>query len=168
MDTKEKEFERIDKMLTSMRLSVVARDSSRPWGGFFVIDEAQAKEFAAHFFPEENFDEIKITGKLSPKILIVAPSARLSWQYHERRAELWKCIGNKVVVITSEDDEERHEQLLKSGDLLRLKQGERHRLVGLDDWGVVAEIWQHTDEMNPSNEEDIIRVQDDYGRAENA
>ena len=48
------------------------------------------------------------------------------------------------------------------GDQIKLSQGERHRLVGLADYGVVAEIWQHTDEV-PSNEEDIIRVQDDYG-----
>lgn len=31
-------------------------------------------------------------------------------------------------------------------------------------WGVVAEIWQHTDKDNPSNEDDIVRVQDDFGR----
>ena len=49
------------------------------------------------------------------------------------------------------------------GDQIKLSQGERHRLVGLADYGVVAEIWQHTDQV-PSNEEDIIRVQDDYGR----
>ena len=47
---------------------------------------------------------------------------------------------------------------------IQLKQGERHRLVGLDNWGIVAEIWQHTDAANPSDEEDIIRVQDDFGR----
>jgi mannose-6-phosphate isomerase len=29
---------------------------------------------------------------------------------------------------------------------------------------VVAEIWQHTDADYPSDEEDIIRVQDDFGR----
>jgi hypothetical protein len=40
----------------------------------------------------------------------------------------------------------------------------RHRLVGLGDWGVLAEIWQHTDLQNPSDEEDIVRLQDDYGR----
>jgi mannose-6-phosphate isomerase len=45
-----------------------------------------------------------------------------------------------------------------------LKQGERHRLVGLEDWGVIAEIWQHTDASNPSDESDIVRVQDDFGR----
>lgn len=164
MNTKEQEFERIGRMLTQKRLSVVGKDMSRPWGGFFVIDEAQAKQFAEHFFEGEDVEDFRITAKLSPKILVVAPEARLSWQYHDRRAEVWKCIGNKVKVITSHDDEERSEQLLKSGDMIRLKQGERHRLVGLDDWGVVAEIWQHTDAGNPSDEDDIVRVQDDFGR----
>ena len=32
------------------------------------------------------------------------------------------------------------------------------------DFGVVAEIWQHTDLNNPSDENDIVRIQDDYGR----
>ena len=50
------------------------------------------------------------------------------------------------------------------GDQIILQQGERHRLIGLDDYSVVAEIWQHTDVDHPSDEEDIIRVQDDFGR----
>ncbi len=116
------------------------------------------------YFSNEDFESIKITHKLSPKILLVAPRTRLSWQYHHRRAEIWKCIGGTVGVITSDSDEENAEQKLKDGDIIKLKQGERHRLIGLDDWGVVAEIWQHTDELNPSDEEDIIRVQDDFGR----
>jgi hypothetical protein len=37
-------------------------------------------------------------------------------------------------------------------------------LVGLDEWGAVAEIWIHTDAQNLSNEEDIHRLQDDYAR----
>jgi hypothetical protein len=45
-----------------------------------------------------------------------------------------------------------------------LKQGERHRLIGLDGWGIVAEIWQHTNAQQPSDEDDIVRVQDDFGR----
>lgn len=47
---------------------------------------------------------------------------------------------------------------------MSLKQGERHRLVGVDEWGIVAEIWQHTDAAHPSDEDDIVRVQDDFGR----
>ena len=49
------------------------------------------------------------------------------------------------------------------GDQIKLEQGMRHRLVGLENYGVVAEIWQHTDSV-PSDEYDIIRIQDDFGR----
>jgi hypothetical protein len=49
-------------------------------------------------------------------------------------------------------------------EIVRLNQGQRHRLVGLNSWGMIAEIWQHTDINNPSDEEDIVRVQDDFGR----
>jgi len=69
-----------------------------------------------------------------------------------------------VGVIRSETDEEGPLETYEKGDSIRLKQGERHRLVGLDDWGVLAEIWQHTDAANPSDEDDIVRVQDDFGR----
>jgi hypothetical protein len=37
-------------------------------------------------------------------------------------------------------------------------------LIGLEGWGVVAEFWQHTDPDYPSDEDDIVRVQDDYSR----
>jgi len=55
-------------------------------------------------------------------------------------------------------------KIYKEGDQIVLEQGERHRLIGLDDYCVVAEIWQHTDANHPSDEDDIIRVQDDFGR----
>ena len=47
---------------------------------------------------------------------------------------------------------------------IKIKKKERHRIVGLDDYALVAEIWIHTDKENPSNEEDIVRVQDDFDR----
>ena len=49
-------------------------------------------------------------------------------------------------------------------NLSKLKKGERHRLIGLTDYVVLAEIWQHTDPNNPSDENDIVRLSDDYGR----
>ena len=55
-------------------------------------------------------------------------------------------------------------KVYNEGDQIILQQGERHRLIGLDDYCVVAEIWQYTDADNPSDEEYIIRVQDDFGR----
>jgi len=52
----------------------------------------------------------------------------------------------------------------KVGDLIKLEKRIRHILISSDNWGAVAEIWVHTDKNNPSKEEDIVRVSDDYGR----
>ena len=48
--------------------------------------------------------------------------------------------------------------------IIELQKEERHRLIGLSDFGIVAEIWIHTDPANPSDENDIVRLQDDYAR----
>ncbi len=157
-------FEEIATLLKNENFTVINQDQTRPWGGFFVIEESQAKVFAANFFPHLKMSEIQITKKLSPKILVVAPNRRLSWQFHDRRAEIWRVIGGTVGVITSKTDEEGFVQEFSSGKFIQLNKGERHRLIGLDSWGIVAEIWQHTDPENPSDEEDIVRLQDDFGR----
>ena len=145
--------------------AISSRDFSRPWGGFFVVDESLADRFIRLFFPHLQAKDLSIAGKLSPKILVVAPGQRLSWQYHHRRAEIWKLIAGVAGVVTSETDAEGPMKTLTVGEIIQLKQGERHRLIGLKEgWGVIAEIWRHTDAQNPSDENDIVRVQDDFGR----
>jgi len=66
--------------------------------------------------------------------------------------------------MRSDTDEQTEVDKYQKGDVIVLDKGERHRLVGLDDWGIVAEIWQHTDPNHPSDEDDIVRLQDDFGR----
>jgi mannose-6-phosphate isomerase-like protein (cupin superfamily) len=163
-ETRQTVFDRVKMELDAHHLKIVSQDDNRPWGGFYVIDESQAAAFAALFFPNEKMDDLMITKKLSPKILMVAPGKRLSWQYHHRRAEIWKCIGGIAGVVTSDTDEEAMDHRLHPGDIIKLYKGKRHRLVGLDNWGIVAEIWQHTDPAHPSDEDDIVRLQDDFGR----
>ena len=67
----------------------------------------QQPAIVALYFPDLTEEELNISGKLSPKILIVAPNKRLSWQYHHRRAEIWKLIGGTAGVVTSDTDEEK-------------------------------------------------------------
>jgi mannose-6-phosphate isomerase-like protein (cupin superfamily) len=162
MQNKTSIFKKTAEMLYSLGFTIVDKDDARPWGGFYVVDESQAIKFARHFFPGEELEAKK--NKLSPKILLVAPNERLSWQYHHRRAEIWKCIDGKVDVVTSDSDEEKIRLTLEAGEIIKLKQGERHRAIGLDEWGIIAEIWQHTDTNHPSDEDDIVRLKDDYGR----
>ena len=157
-------FDKTFEIVTSQKLKVVDKDIKRPWGGFFVISEDYAQDFSNIYFNGLNTDELKISGKLSPKILIIAPNKRLSWQYHHRRSEIWKVVNGRIKIVTSHDNVERKEKILKEGDEIRLSRGERHRIIGLEYYAVVAEIWIHTDKDNPSDENDIVRVQDDYDR----
>ncbi len=158
-------FSSVASYLSTIGFTVVSQDFNRPWGGFFVIDESQAEEFGKMYFPAVDFSSLKISGKLSPKILMVDANKRLSWQYHHRRAEIWRLVAGVAGVVTSETDQEGAVHELKEGEIISLKQGQRHRLVGLSGgWGMVAEIWQHTEASNPSDEDDIVRLQDDFGR----
>jgi len=163
-ETRQTAFAKAQKDLDNLGFKVVDKDFNRPWGGFFVIDESQAPKFAAHFFPEVKFEDLKISEKLSPKILMLESKQRLSWQYHHRRAEIWKLVGGEGSIVISPTDEQTTPVKMKLGEIIRLQKGIRHRAVGLDGWGMIAEIWQHTDAKNPSNEDDIVRVEDDFGR----
>ena len=145
LDTK-KEIERLG-------FKIIGHDFNRPWGGFLLIDESQSKEFISKFISNE---DLKIENKVSPKILIVNPNSRLSWQYHYRRKEIWKVFKNEVGVIKSSDNNETEMKTFNVGDVIELQKGERHRLIGLSDFGIVAEIWIHTDPANPSDENDIV------------
>lgn len=157
-------FQSIINEIQDLGFDIVATDMHRPWGGFLVIDEKQTQKFVDTFFANQA-SEIEVgKRKLSPKILMVEPNKKLSWQYHHRRSEIWKVIRNSAGVIISDTDQQGEIQTKLTDDIIRLEKGQRHRLVGLENWGVIAEIWQHTDPSNPSNEEDIVRVQDDFGR----
>lgn len=162
--SKKETAQKIETELSDKGFKIRNRDLNRPWGGFFVIDEGQSDLFINTFFQHLNAEDFKGFSKLSPKILLVQPGKRLSWQYHHRRAEIWKLIGGSAGVIVSDTDEQTDMKTLNKGDEIELQQGERHRLVGLGEWGVVAEIWKHTDPDNPSDEDDIVRVEDDFGR----
>jgi mannose-6-phosphate isomerase-like protein (cupin superfamily) len=153
----------IQKEIESYGFTLVDKDFDRPWGAFLVIDEQGAQDFANRFFDGIDVDNLRVEGKLSPKILIVKPDARLSWQYHHRRAEIWQVYKGEVGIIRSDNDTQGELLKFKQGQQVRLAQGERHRLIGLEDYGVVAEIWQHTDSVL-SDEQDIVRVQDDFKR----
>lgn len=145
-------------------LSVVGEDPTRPWGGFLLIAQADVQTFIRVYFPDAGLKDIDPSSMLSPKILLVAPGRRLSWQYHRKRSEIWRIVEGPVGISRGLDDEEPPMRSYSAGETLRLELGERHRLIGLDTWGIVAEIWQHTDARSPSSEHDIVRVADDYDR----
>jgi len=102
--------------------------------------------------------------KLSNKVLIVKPAASLSRHYNNRRAEICQVYKGAAGIIRSDSDVESEMKIYNQGYQIILEQGELVRLIGLDNYYTVAEIWQQTDADYSSDEEDIIRVQDDFGR----
>ncbi len=154
----------VETYLGEAGFSISTKDFERPWGGFFVLEESQIRKFKETFFPEVSLSEEQYAQKLSPKFLLVAPGARLSWQYHYRRAELWTLVAGEAAISRSLDDAQGPAVAMIPHEIVSLKQGERHRLIGTAGWGVVAEIWMHTEASQPSDEDDIVRLQDDYAR----
>ncbi len=160
---KKKVFAGVAEYLSKENFKIINKDEERPWGGFFVIDEIQSKKFIEMFFP--GLDAAAISAnRVSPKILLVQPGKRLSWQYHHRRSEVWTILSKEVSISLSDTDEEKNTKIYKEKEIITIKKGERHRLIGLNNWGIVAEIWQHADAASPTDEDDIVRLQDDFGR----
>ena len=125
-------YNNTEVQIKSKGFKITSKDFERPWGGFLVIDESQAQDFSNQFFKGLDVQTLKIGGKLSPKILIVKPKARLSWQYHHRRAEIWRVFKGECGIIRSDTDKENEMKIYNEGDQIKLKQGERHRLIGLE------------------------------------
>lgn len=165
--TKQQMISEIKKYVDDSGYTVVELRDQKPWGAYMRFDNSDAEKFIKEFFPGLSLADVSLGGvgsELSPKILIVSPGKRLSWQWHSRRAEIWTFLhpGYYAKNIT---DEEVGLQSAKSGDIVRLAAFERHRLVGNDSkYTLVAEIWSHTDADNISDEDDIVRLQDDYKR----
>ena len=52
--TKEEIFKKINIYTEQIGIRIQHIDVTRPWGGFFVINEHDADKFIQHFFPEIN------------------------------------------------------------------------------------------------------------------
>lgn len=157
----------VNELAVAAGYDVVELNADKPWGAYLRIDSNQADQFVKEFFPGLSPEEARMGiegAELSPKFLVVKPGERLSWQFHHRRAERW-CFLTAGAYRKSETDEESERFTAEPGEVVQFQKGERHRLEGMDsDIVLVAEIWQHADAENPSNEDDIVRLADDYSR----
>jgi len=110
----------------------------RPWGAFIVLHDS---------------NEFKV------KILEVKPGARLSYQSHQKREENWVCVQGTATVIL--DDQEH---TLNHGETIFIAHQAKHRLWNKTDSLIKVVETQTGDYFG---EDDIIRYEDDYKRAEN-
>lgn len=156
-----------DKYIRSNGYLLADVDEHKPWGAYYRLADECALEFVEEYFPGRTVEELGRGGSLSPKFLIFEPGKKLSLQYHERRAEIWRVISGTLLAAVSDTDQEGEWKSYEAGTELSYGALVRHRAGAPegDEWTVVAEIWQHTDKSNPTNEDDIIRLVDDFGRS---
>ena len=109
----------------------------RPWGTFTVIDEG------------ENFKVKRIE---------VLPGKRLSYQKHAQRAEHWVVVQGTAKVTLDDRD-----IIVTTGQAIDIGIGSAHRVENPgDDLLVFIEVQRGS----YLGEDDIVRLQDDFGRAE--
>lgn len=90
------------------------------------------------------------------KRILVFPGKRLSLQYHELRSEVWVIVQGKAMVTVGEKTFEAG-----AGDVVRIEKGQLHRIENHTNETVVFIETQ----VGVCPEEDIVRVEDDFGRA---
>jgi mannose-1-phosphate guanylyltransferase/mannose-6-phosphate isomerase len=113
------------------------RKVHRPWGSYEVLGEGPGFQI---------------------KRLIVDPGAALSLQKHRRRAEHWVVVkGNARVTV----GEERYE--LRENESTYVPRGSVHRLENAGESPLEVVEVQTGDYLD---EDDIVRLRDDYGRQE--
>lgn len=103
----------------------------------------------------EFFNLAESAKKWRVKILHIKKGRRFSLQSHKLRDEQWTVAEGKVRVIKG-----KNEFWLNVGDRLVVKRGEKHRIFA-QTTAVVVEV-----SFGKFLERDIIRFEDDYGRAE--
>ena len=108
---------------------------SRPWGSYTVLDEGPTYKV---------------------KRIEVFPGQRLSYQKHARRAEHWMAVAGSARVTL-----EGNEIILSCGDTVDVPIGAAHRIENI---GNELLIFIEIQRGAYLGEDDIQRLQDDYGR----
>lgn len=90
------------------------------------------------------------------RILHLNKGERVSFHYHKKKIETLYIIKGKAKYILQKPGEDVQERIIKPGDVLEHEPFEIHREEALEDMEII--------EISTPPIEDIVRVEDDYGR----
>lgn len=125
-----------------------------------VLEEDRAPEYLHHRTvsrPWGSFTTLEMGDAYQVKRIRVQPGKRLSLQSHRHRSEHWVVVRGEALVTIGEQ-----ERRLQTGETAFIPSGTRHRLENTGD-----ELLEVIEVQNGSylGEDDIVRYQDDFGRA---
>lgn len=104
--------------------------------------------------PWGGFKQFTLNEKSTVKILTIKPKQEFSLQYHVNRDEFWKFLDNAAIVIIG-----KKKMRVKKGDELIIPKRTLHRIKALNKEVNVLEV-----SFGKFQENDIIRIEDKYGR----
>jgi len=109
--------------------------------------------------PWGTYATLKQEGGYQVKRITVAPGQKLSLQYHHKRAEHWVVTQGQAIVQVGDDEFETG-----PGEYRYIPLGEKHRLTNIGDTELVLVEVQFGSYLG---EDDIVRIEDAYGRIKN-
>ncbi|MCF7845995.1 MAG: cupin domain-containing protein [Candidatus Peribacteraceae bacterium] len=92
------------------------------------------------------------------KILEVRKGARLSLQFHERKEETQFLFSGRIRLTFGADAKKLRTKILKPGDSFHIPPKMIHRIEGLAPLSKIFEV-------STSELDDVIKLDDDYGRS---
>lgn len=104
--------------------------------------------------PWGKFERFTLNEPSTVKIITVKPKQRLSLQYHNKREELWHFLDNSAKVTIG-----KKTLKVKKGDEIFIPKKTNHTVEALDKEVRFLEI-----SFGKFDENDIIRLEDKYGR----
>jgi mannose-6-phosphate isomerase-like protein (cupin superfamily) len=97
------------------------------------------------------------TDRYVGKILHIKAGESLSLQYHERKDETIHVLRGQMVFLVGDSEDDLREERLDEGTSFRIVPGTRHRMVAATDCDLL--------EASTPELDDVIRLEDRYGRA---
>ncbi len=109
--------------------------------------------------PWGKFEKFVENQKCTVKLLYLNPNSQTSYQYHNKRDELWKVVEGSISLIINDDDDGENERILQKNDTVFIKRESKHKIINLDNQSVILEI-----SFGEFDENDIVRLSDIYDR----
>jgi len=164
--SKQENLAKIEPDLANFGVRVASVDPTKPWGVEVAIDIRTTAQFFTLMFRGVLMPKEVIKSPRSPKILLIEQGKRLSWHVHERKEKYLRVRMGSVGLYVSRSDVQPSFPTVQGSpsEIVCIAPGIRHRLSSLSGWAVVAEISRDIDPKNPSDETDIRRIADDFGR----
>lgn len=115
----------------------VGKTYKRPWGEYKVLE---------------------IESNLQVKLIKVKPQSAISLQFHKHREEYWVFVSGEGELSLGDN-----KSIVKHGSHVKIKKLQIHRILNLSDKEDL--VFVETQSGSYLGEDDIIRIEDDYGRS---